>query len=356
MTAITDTGSLLEYLSKSALLSNIPSTKLSSLLENNPPRFAEAGEIIVTRNQEINEHLFLIDGEIEAQRIWSVSGKNDKSYTWNLEPNNDAPALLTAASNNLRVRAVSDIQYVLLNADKIDALLGWTNRSKQDKNKSNKIQLVQQIAITHHLPQSIMDKIVNELVAVEVEAGEVIIKEADKGDSYYMIEDGEAEVIRSDPFTGETSVVNQIGTGDCFGEEALIQDGFRNATIRMLTPGKLQVLSRKAFEKHIQSSLLNEISAEEAYQKINNKEVKLLDCRYDMEYEDCRIENAFLIPLHELREQTHQLKQDIHYLVYCRSGRRSKAAAYLLQERNFQATSIKGGIKDWPYEILYGEE
>jgi rhodanese-related sulfurtransferase len=121
----------------------------------------------------------------------------------------------------------------------------------------------------------------------------------------------------------------------------------------MITPGRLQVLGRDAFEEHVQTDLVKEINAEDAYRELQAKKSVLLDCRYDMEYEDSRIESAILIPLHELRERIHELDPKKNYLVYCRSGRRSKAAAYLLQERNINASSITGGIKEWPYEILY---
>jgi len=213
---------------------------------------------------------------------------------------------------------------------------------------------MQKVVATHHFPLEVIEKIVKELTPQEVDAGEVVINETDKGENFYFIEEGEAEVIRTDPFTDEKAVVAQLSEGDCFGEEALIQDGFRNATIRMLTPGLLQVLGQEAFLEHVKKELVKEVSAEKAYQTLQAKEAELLDCRYDMEYEDCRIENSILIPLHELRERIHELDSSKNYLVYCRSGRRSKAAAYLLQERNIEAISITGGIKDWPYEITYG--
>ena len=54
----------------------------------------------------------------------------------------------------------------------------------------------------------------------------------------------------------------------------------------------------------------------------------LIDCRYDMEYEESRIPGARLVPLTTLRrEGAFALDPDTPYIVYCRSGRRSSAAA-----------------------------
>ena len=166
-----------------------------------------------------------------------------------------------------------------------------------------------------------------------------------------VLEEGEVEVIRTDPFTGESATVDHMEGGDAFGEEALLQHGYRNATIRMLTPGRFLVLKKKDFEDLVKPTMLAEISAQETHSLVQEGQVRLLDCRYDMEYEENRIPGAELIQLHKLRFETHKLDPDARYIVYCRSGRRSKAAAFLLTERRFQAQSLAGGIKDWPYEI-----
>ena len=84
---------------------------------------------------------------------------------------------------------------------------------------------------------------------------------------------------------------------------------------------------------------------------IRTRKARWIDCRYDMEYEESRIPGARLVPLDVIRSQIHTLDPDAVYIVYCRSGRRSKAAAFLLRERNVNAVSLIGGIKDWPFEV-----
>ncbi|GMT42998.1 MAG: hypothetical protein IEMM0002_1409 [bacterium] len=41
------------------------------------------------------------------------------------------------------------------------------------------------------------------------------------------------------------------------------------------------------------------------------------------------------------------------FVVYCRSGRRSKVAALLLHQRKLDAVSLEGGIMRWPLEKFY---
>jgi rhodanese-related sulfurtransferase len=185
----------------------------------------------------------------------------------------------------------------------------------------------------------------------DVQAGETVVTEGEEGDCYFLVETGEAKVMRTDPFTGETSCVAELGPGDAFGEEALLQNAYRNATITMKTPGKLLVLDKVDFDELLKPGLVEEVSAEQALEMVNKGEAKWLDCRYDMEYEESRIPGAPLVSLDRIRWDVHNIDPEETYVVYCRSGRRSKAGAFLLRERNIKAVSMKGGIKSWPYEI-----
>jgi rhodanese-related sulfurtransferase len=119
----------------------------------------------------------------------------------------------------------------------------------------------------------------------------------------------------------------------------------------MLTPGRLLTLDKDGFDALVRPGLVQEIGAESAQLLVQAGRAQWLDCRYDMEYEESRIPGAQLVPLDRLREAVATLDPAATYVVYCRSGRRSRAAAFLLRERNVQAVSLAGGIKAWPYEV-----
>jgi rhodanese-related sulfurtransferase len=53
----------------------------------------------------------------------------------------------------------------------------------------------------------------------------------------------------------------------------------------------------------------------------------------------------------EIRERARGLDRGREYIVYCRSGRRSRAAAFLMRQAGLNALSLKGGIAQWPYEL-----
>jgi CRP-like cAMP-binding protein len=72
-------------------------------------------------------------------------------------------------------------------------------------------------------------------------AGAEPVLQGDRGDSFYVIDSGEAEVL-IDGFR-----VRQLGTGDDFGERALLRDTPRTATVRALTDMDLLTIDRDAF-------------------------------------------------------------------------------------------------------------
>jgi CRP-like cAMP-binding protein len=338
------------------LLGPLSYEQLLHLLKQSEVVTAQEGDIIVKEGSAMNDHLVLIEGKLEAQRTWSVKDGNDRSYTWVLSPGElDGSFTFLSAANRIRVRALTDVRYVKMNADSIDELLGWSHQFSKDIENDpelkHRMDMVKQVSIFHEVPLENVKSVFERMYPKDVQAGETVVTEGEEGDCYYLIETGEAKVMRTDPFTGETSCVAEMGPGDAFGEEALLQNAYRNATITMKTPGKLLVLDKVDFDELLKPGLVEEVSAERAQEMVDNGEAKWLDCRYDMEYEESRIPGAPLVSLDRIRWDVHNIDPEDTYVVYCRSGRRSKAGAFLLRERNIKAVSMIGGIKSWPYEI-----
>ncbi len=330
--------------------------QIVALLNQSKMLTARAGDIILKESDSMRDHLLLLEGKLEAQRIWSVLGNNDRSHTWGLIPaETESGFVFLGAASRVRARAITDIRYLLINAEKVDELVGWSQQfSKEledDPELRRRMALIKHVKIFHHVPLENVITAFRKMIPIEVQAGQTIITQGDEGDSYYLIDSGDAEIVRTDPFTDETSHVATIGPGDAFGEEALLQGGYRNATINMITPGRLLMLGKANFDELLKPSVVSEVSPEEAVEMVSSGKARWLDCRYDMEYAESRIPSALFAPLDKIRLNVQNLNPDETYVVYCRSGRRSKAAVFLLRERHINAVSLSGGIKGWPYEV-----
>ncbi len=96
----------------------------------------------------------------------------------------------------------------------------------------------------------------------------------------------------------------------------------------------------------------NKITGNEAYEMMNTiEDFVLLDVRTQEEFDEERIDGAMLIPHDEIGNRAEaELDKDTVIFVYCRSGRRSEAAARELAAMGFKQVYDFGGIDDWTYE------
>jgi rhodanese-related sulfurtransferase len=69
-----------------------------------------------------------------------------------------------------------------------------------------------------------------------------------------------------------------------------------------------------------------------------------LDVRLPSEYEHWHLEPSLNVPLYFVRLKLKTLDPTVPYVVVCDNGRRSSAAAYVLSERGFDASVLRGGI------------
>jgi MFS family permease len=91
------------------------------------------------------------------------------------------------------------------------------------------------------LPPTALERVSRNVVPTHVSVGEVVIREGDRGDRFYVVEHGRARV------TTGTAPVAELGPGGYFGEVALLYDQPRNATVTAETDLTLFVLERDEF-------------------------------------------------------------------------------------------------------------
>jgi len=150
-------------------------------------------------------------------------------------------------------------------------------------------------------------------------------------------------------FEDEPEKVSELGENDSFGEQALLADQPRSATVRMLEDGELLALEKPDFLKFFSKTMVREVDVNIAKAMIDSG-YELIDVRFEEEYEALYIPESTLIPLNVFREGMEDLARDKQYVIYCRSGRRSRVAALLMSEQGIDAVSMRGGIIQWPFE------
>jgi len=191
------------------------------------------------------------------------------------------------------------------------------------------------------LPPAHIDELLRRFERIESKKGDVVIREGAEGDFYFLIESGRCKVERM--IGGVSMLLAELKSGDAFGEEALVSDVKRNATVTMKTDGALLKLSKKDFVELLREPLLQRLSAEEARAKVAGG-AQWIDVRYPSEYQYDKLPGAINIPLSEIRNAFGALDKGKEYVLYCQSGRRSAAAAFLMAQRGFRAFVLAAGL------------
>ena len=169
----------------------------------------------------------------------------------------------------------------------------------------------------------------------------MIIRQGAAGDYYYLLESGRCQVERM--VGGVRVTLAELRSGDTFGEEALVSEAARNATAVMKTDGALLRLAKQDFDMLLREPLLHAINMEQARQKVAEG-AQWIDVRYMSEYQYDKLPEAVNIPLAEIRNALGALDMNREYIVYCQSGRRSSAAAFLLAQRGYDVYVLEGGL------------
>jgi rhodanese-related sulfurtransferase len=196
-----------------------------------------------------------------------------------------------------------------------------------------------------HLPMVNIGILLQRIEAIAVWEGDVIVREGDVADYYYLIDTGKARVTRL--VGGVAMPLAELKAGNVFGEEALVSDAKRNATVTMQSNGVLLRLGRKDFLELLREPFLHKCSFNEAKQKVAAGAI-WLDVRYPPEYRHDRLPGALNIPLNDIRNAIGVLDRANQYVAYCQSGRRSAAAAFILAQAGYDVHVLDNGLWSMP--------
>jgi len=239
--------------------------------------------------------------------------------------------------------------------EQIDYMISWEalidNLESKESDIYKWLTHLRNPAVFMKLPFENVVEAVRKMRPVEVKAGDEIITQGETGETFFVIESGKADVWQQGLYDDEQKLVARLRPGDHFGDEALIIDGTRNASVRMTADGTLLTLEKANFDKLIQSPLIERVNAETGKRLIDEGRV-VLDVRYEEEFRDTHLPNVTLIPLFQLRDRLDELDKEKAYLVYCFGGKRSAVATMIMRQHGIDAACLQGGIRDWPYEAV----
>jgi NTE family protein len=91
-----------------------------------------------------------------------------------------------------------------------------------------------------------VERALDRLVEVPVASGDVVIRQGDPADRFYVIESGSVVVTQTGT-EGTTRELRRMGSDEVFGELGLLSGAPRSATVTAATDGLLLALDADAF-------------------------------------------------------------------------------------------------------------
>ena len=111
-------------------------------------------------------------------------------------------------------------------------------------------------SVFRDLPRQEVEAVAGKLETVQVDAGTTVVRQGGPADKFFIIVDGEVEVVREAMQAGEGDrTLATLSPGQFFGEVAILHDGPRTATVRAKTRTTLLTMDRDVFRGLVAQSL-----------------------------------------------------------------------------------------------------
>ena len=251
-------------------LDGLKKDNLFALVKKTKIREADPGHALFREGDSEKRTVYILAGTVDlkegSELVASVSGGTDEARN----------PLVPMLPRRYTAVARDAVEYISIDSDLLDVMLTWDQtgsyevselRGEADSSDDWMTTLLQTKAF-HKIPPANIQAIFMRLQQVNYREGDVIIKQGDEGDYFYVITRGRCQVTRETPLNKEGIKLAELVVGDTFGEEALISDAKRNATVIMETDGSLMRLGKDDFKTLLNEPMLEWIDMGEAEQII----------------------------------------------------------------------------------------
>lgn len=343
-----------KLLKKLVPLSALGADRLRELAEKADIEHASPGRTLFKRGDTDAKTYYLLSGELTVQLAGgqNVSIKADTPAA--LHP------LLDTRPRPATAVVKSSATLLVIDAGLLDILVNYDQQQNyevneiQTQDESDWLTRFLQSLSAMNIPVKNIEHLMRRMQEQPVRAGETVIRQTDTDSQhYFVIKEGRCVVTKQAAADKTPIRIAELTPGFGFGEEALLAEQPRNASITMLTHGRLMRLAKADFAQLIAEPALHYVSYAQAQQMVQSGAV-WLDIRSTARHRDLTIVGSTHIPLMALRTKVKELNTYGKYIAFCDSGNRAAAAAFLLRQMGFSAYVLSNGLHDVPVAALHG--
>lgn len=327
-------------------INRLTSEHLYSLIRDQKVEYGVSGQTIFNASEHAQYAYFLLHGEVElSDREGNLTRVEAQSPDNRFALGKNQPGQLCA-------KAIKDCSYIKIERRDMDRLLCWdqvvsnlimdiSSQRELDGDADWMLTLLKS-NLFYKVPPHNVRSVLACFTPIEVGAGDRVVRQGQYGDCLYIIKQGIADVYRAEHSAGASNWLAELGPGDCFGEDALINETVRNATVQMREDCTLMRLNKQDFYQLLKHPEAKRVMFSQALQQQGDDSC-WIDVRSVDEFELGHKSGALNISLDLLNLQLRRLDKSKTYICYCDSGWRSGAAASLLEAAGFNALALSVG-------------
>ena len=121
-----------------------------------------------------------------------------------------------------------------------------TERAVQAREVVERLALLREVDFLKPLTPDALTQVANSLRALLFEAGRMVVRQGDEGDTFFLVSRGRVGVWMGEA-DNDAQPVATLGRGQCFGEMSLLTGARRTATVRAVEDTDLLVLGKAEF-------------------------------------------------------------------------------------------------------------
>ncbi|WP_043113679.1 cyclic nucleotide-binding domain-containing protein [Solimonas soli] len=310
---------------------------------------AHDGDYLFRAGDAAPQALYLVAGELQLE---SAAGKPLSR----LRGGDPAAAHRIAhqSPRTVSARCVGDVQVLAIDAGLLDVVLTWDQTGQfvvgdlatdTASVADDWMTRLLQMRTFQLVPPAKLQAMFMRLQKLGAEPGQTIVKQGDAGDYFYVIVEGKCIVTREQAGLAKPVRLAELESGSCFGEEALISEERRNATVTALTRVSLMRLAKADFRTLLNEPLERRISLADAQKLVDAGRAQWLDVRLPSEFQNQHLPGALNLPLYMLRLKLATLDSKTTWIVCCDTMRRSAVGFFVLTQKGFDAYVLEPGLR-----------
>ncbi|XP_018496796.1 cAMP-dependent protein kinase regulatory subunit [Galendromus occidentalis] len=232
-------AALSKAIEKNVLFSHLDESEKKDIFDAMFPVEAKPNETIIKQGDDGDNFYILDSGTVDIF-------VNDRLVTSLVDVGSFGElALIYGTPRAATVKAKTDVKLWAIDRDTYRRILMGSTIRKRKMYEA----FLSKVSILESLDQWERLTVADALEPVTFQDGDVIIEQGTAGDDFFIIEEGQAEVLQRRGPSEPQEKVSELGPSNYFGEIALLYDRPRAATVKARGPLKCVKLDRSRFER-----------------------------------------------------------------------------------------------------------